>query len=167
MAAVNDRTGIDGTGIDYYDPSNGAASGVFQPYDPTTSGRLNPDGTLKPPAAASAPANPFTSSSSAQDLINQLNQAGAGPGSAQAAQLTKEYTDALGDTGAALPTPGFSIGQYDPTRNKIYLSGTDLKYDNGQWGNHPWGPDTPAVAPPSSGGGLGQLGDLGSFLRAF
>jgi hypothetical protein len=123
-----------------------AQSGAFQPYDPTTSGRLQPNGTLAPPVAAS----PFSQTSTAQDLIAALNAAGAAPGSAQATALTKQYTDALGITGNALPTAGFSVGQYDPTRNKIYLPGTDLKYDQGQWGNHPFGTADQTSAAPAA-----------------
>jgi hypothetical protein len=81
--------------------------------------------------------SPFSKTSTSADLLAALNKAGAAPGSAQATSLTKLYTDALGISGNALQD-GFSAGQYDPTRSKIYLPGTDLKYDNGQWGDHPY-----------------------------
>jgi hypothetical protein len=137
---------------------NGAANGTFQPFDPATSGRLQADGTLATATSgggggsAATTAGPFSATSTVQTLIDALNRAGATPGSPQAAAITKQYTDALGISGNPLPTPGFSVGQYDPTRNKIYLPGTDLKYDNGQWGNHPFGTadQTAQAAPPSA-----------------
>jgi hypothetical protein len=93
-------------------------------------------------------ANPFSKSSTSADLLSALNAAGATPGSDKAAALTKQYTDALGISGNALPTGGFSVGQYDPTRSKIYLPGTDLKYDNGQWGAHDFGTADQTAANP-------------------
>lgn len=105
--------------------------------------------------------SPFSRTSTSQDLLDALNKAGAAPGSAQAQALTKQYTDALGISGNALPTPGFSVGQYDPTRSKIYLPGTDLKYANGQWGAHDFGTSD------SAGTGLADGSLLQPFTKTF
>lgn len=130
----------------YYDPTQQVPGGAYgQQYAaPGQSLALGASNNTAPVQVAGqttssngSSSNPFSKSSTADDLITALNKAGATPGSDQATAITKQYTDALGNGGQALQD-GFTVGQYDPTRSKIYLPGTDLAYSNGQWGSHPY-----------------------------
>lgn len=82
-------------------------------------------------------ASPFTSASTAADLIAYLNKNKIGPGDALTG-VTKDFFTALGIYGQAVGN-GMTYGQYDPMRQKIYAPGHDIRFENGQWVDHPTG----------------------------
>lgn len=133
-------------------PGGQAVDLTQNPWMPA--GPNNPNPYTPPQPGQFVPSNPFSPTSTYSDLVAQLNQANAAPGSTPFDTLTDEYNTTLGLTGQG-PGNGYDWGQYDPSRTKIYEPGADLRYINdvnGQqvagWQAHP---DTPS-------GGDGTMG---------
>ena len=79
----------------------------------------------------------FSQQSTPNDLIAYLNQGGYNPQSAQA--IVQQYAAAQGLTGNQGNPNGMNWGDFDASRQKYYVPGSDIRYENGQWVSHPWG----------------------------
>jgi len=89
----------------------------------------------------------FTQASTFQDLVDYLNKGHLDPTAAQAIVLA--YAKAHGLSGAV--GNGFNYGEFDTVRQKYYVPGADIRYENGQWVAHPFGAggDATATAAPT------------------
>ena len=95
------------------------------------------DRTGTPTAHTGGLAPNFTSASTYQDLINFLNSGHLDPTTAQT--IVQQYAQAHGLSGSAGNPNGMPWGAYDAQRQKYYIPGYDIRYENGQWVPHAWG----------------------------
>lgn len=79
----------------------------------------------------------FTQNSTYNDLINYLNTNHLDPNGAQS--IVQQFVNAQGLVGNQGNPNGMQWGQFDPTRNKYYVPGQDIRYENGTWVPHAWG----------------------------